>query len=91
MGNINLVLVILIVLVFVWAISINKQPQEKYSASISENLPQKYSTAAPLDNRTEDAYEILGVNNEQEAFDLGFGMGPGIYGSGRHFSEMVIL
>jgi len=85
MGNINLVLVILIVLVFIWVISINKQPQEKYSA---EKSPQKYSGSTPP---PEDAYELLGVNNEQAAFDLGFGMGPGIYGSGRHFSEMVIL
>lgn len=93
MGNVNLVIVILIVLIFVWVITINKQPtinkqsQEKYSTITQQN----YGNGKTPQNNTEDAYEILGNNDVDEAFKLGFGMGPGIYGSGRHFSEMVIL
>ena len=32
---------------------------------------------------------LSGVPPETPAFEIGFGMGPGLYGSGRHTSEMV--
>ena len=36
-----------------------------------------------------DSFELLGVADGTQAHQIGFGMGPGIYGSGRHTSEMV--
>ena len=36
-----------------------------------------------------DDFQLLGVADEEPAFQIGFGMGPGLYGSGRHTSEMV--
>ena len=36
-----------------------------------------------------DAFELIGVASEEPAHNIGFGMGPGLYGSGRHTSEMV--
>ena len=36
-----------------------------------------------------DSFELLGVANEEPAHTIGFGIGPGIYGSGRNTSEML--
>lgn len=36
-----------------------------------------------------DSFELLGVADEEPAHQIGFGMGPGVYGSGRHTSEMI--
>ena len=33
--------------------------------------------------------QIVDPPDEDVAFQTGFGMGPGLYGSGRHSSEMV--
>ncbi len=33
-----------------------------------------------------DEFEVVGVPNDD---DVGFGMGPGVYGSGRHMSEFI--
>ena len=37
----------------------------------------------------EPDFQLLGVADAQPAFELGFGMGPGLYGSGRHTSVML--
>jgi hypothetical protein len=36
-----------------------------------------------------DSFELIGVASDEPAFQLGFGMGPGLYGSGRAESSMV--
>jgi len=46
-----------------------------------------YNDSEPYEPQKQ--YELLDVPPEQPAHDLQFGMGPGVYGSGRHTSEMV--
>jgi hypothetical protein len=41
--------------------------------------------------KSESSYDLLGNEYSQDAFNLGFGMGPGLYGSGRQTAEMDIL
>nr|QBK86543.1 MAG: hypothetical protein LCMAC102_03380 [Marseillevirus LCMAC102] len=38
-------------------------------------------------DENEDEFQLL--NQSDESFQIGFGMGPGLYGSGRHTSEMI--
>ena len=40
-------------------------------------------------HKMEDAYELLGNFDVEQAYDLGFGTGPGLYGSGRHYFDMM--
>jgi len=35
------------------------------------------------------SYDVIDIPPSEPAFEIGFGMGPGLYGSGRHTSEMV--
>ena len=51
------------------------------SQAVVEMVPR--SDGAP-----EDDIEIISQSDDP-AFQLGFGMGPGLYGSGRHTSEMI--
>lgn len=41
------------------------------------------------DNNPPDAFELIGVAADEPAHQIGFGMGPGLYGSGRAESSMV--
>ena len=34
-------------------------------------------------------FELIGIQDNNDAFELGFGMGPGVYGSGRQTSSMI--
>ena len=51
--------------------------------------PQVDSSFELVGNSDDDQFQLLGVADEEPAFQIGFGMGPGLYGSGRHTSEMV--
>lgn len=44
-----------------------------------------------VSKKSESVYDLLGNAYEKEAYAIGFGMGPGLYGSGRGTSDMVIL
>ena len=41
-----------------------------------------------MSQNNDDDFEIIEAS-EEPAFQVGFGMGQGVYGSGRHTSEMV--
>ncbi len=43
----------------------------------------------PQNGQGHDDFHLIGVADEQPAFELGFGMGPGLYGSARAVSSMV--
>ena len=45
----------------------------------------------PADEIDDDSaeYVLQPDDNGDDSFETGFGMGPGLYGSGRHTSEMV--
>lgn len=100
--NSNWLLIILVALVvgigayMVWG---NSHSHQEHLGDI-EYLPQPDSDGIPAsyipDNalkalnssQSDDNIEIIEAS-DQPAFEVGFGMGPGLYGSGRHTSEMV--
>lgn len=64
-----------------------KKVREDESGEEMELLPTNDGTQKHED--PEDDFQLLGVAPEQPSHNIGFGMGPGLYGSGRHTSEMV--
>jgi len=41
------------------------------------------------DGSQDDGIQYIGKPPPSDSFEIGFGMGPGLYGSGRHTSNMV--
>jgi len=82
-GNGNWILIILVVLLIGFGIYITwgKEGTNKHEGQETPS-PQE---GAPLKS---DEIEIIEPADEP-AFELGFGMGPGLYGSGRQTSEMI--
>lgn len=60
-----------------------KKKNEQYS--IDDSISQDENNEKMING---DDYELLG-EEDFETFETGFGMGPGLYGSGRHTSEMI--
>lgn len=90
MNNSDLLFLVLVALFIIWAVYANKN-NESPPPSVSTAMNDDRSSNYELINPREDAYELLGNVDVDEAFNLGFGMGPGIYGSGRHTFEMNVL
>lgn len=78
-----LVCTLVLFLIFLWLLLRGCEKE-----SIKDKVEDKIEDGnTQLDN----AYEILtGHINQEESYDIGFGMGPGLYGSGRGNFEMVI-
>lgn len=91
MNNSDLLFLVLVALFIIWAVYANKNNESPPPSSISTAMNDDRSSNYELINPREDAYELLGNVDVDEAFNLGFGMGPGIYGSGRHTFEMNVL
>ena len=76
----------------IWEKKPNLNDSEKYSHSkrFRENRTSKSDIEfiAQSDEVVDD-FQLLDVTGENPAFQIGFGMGPGLYGSGRHTSEMI--
>ena len=71
--------------------SLNKNTKNRGNSHISNNDVEFLDNSKKSHNIPENAYELLGNVDPEQAFELGLGMGPGLYGSGRHFAEMTIL
>jgi len=83
----------LVAIYFVWqqTSKTKKKSAESYtpSGNIKEHdmeLVQQADSSEP--DRPHDDFQLLD-EPDPAAFEIGFGMGPGIYGSGRHTSEMI--
>ena len=66
----------------------NKNESYSNAKSVSSESSKSDIEYLPNPDTGDDGFELLGVAPEEPAFQLGFGMGPGLYGSGRHTSEM---
>jgi|688.fasta_scaffold05356_12 hypothetical protein len=90
----NSVLYIFLGVLFIVCVICIIQKRENKSNEQYTAPPYKSSDIEFLETTSkpvESAYELLGNEYAQESFDVGFGMGPGLYGSGRHTVEMDIL
>ena len=70
----------------------NKKKNESYSHSSKlRNEKSDIEFIEQSDQHADigDDFQLIGVAGEEPAHQIGFGMGPGLYGSGRHTSEMV--
>ena len=88
--NNNLILLVLVVLVIVGLICMwnrNAYGSETYSTPKQLHEPNDIEFVDRADIL--DDFQLLGVADEEPAHQLQLGMGPGLYGSGRHTSEMV--
>ncbi len=82
-------LIALVALLIVFGLcAIWKKPAEKFT----EDEPIRYDSVDNVDDidfvGDADDIELIEAD-DQPAFEIGFGMGPGIYGSGRATSEML--
>ncbi len=57
--------------------------------NLSQNLTMNRKVENEDGGYEDGGYEMIQNEIDEEAFNQGFGMGPGVYGSGRHTSEMV--
>ena len=78
----------------VWERKPNLKYNDSESYSHSKKLRESRASKPDIEfiaqsDETVDDFQLLGVADENPAFQIGFGMGPGLYGSGRHSSEMV--
>jgi len=67
---------------------------ESESYANANSLRNEHSSQSDIEylqkaDEPEDGFELLGVAPEEPAYEIGFGMGPGLLGSGRHTSEMI--
>ena len=85
-GNNRWILIVLIALLVLFGVytvwGSQKSNSHEHKKEEIEYLP------APAPAEAEDDIEIIEAS-EDPAFQVGFGMGPGLYGSGRHTSEMI--
>lgn len=56
--------------------------------SIFQGTVENYHQPESSDDK--NVYDLLGNEYQKEAYEIGFGMGPGLYGSGRGNFEMVV-
>lgn len=82
-GNGNWILIVLVVLLIGFGIYITWKKED--SQELGAQGAPKAQEGGPL---KPDEIEIIEPADEP-AFELGFGMGPGLYGSGRQTSEMI--
>lgn len=91
-NNNNLIFVvvigIIIALGFYYLWSKNSKSSSAENFKSSPNTPE-IEFLEKGDNDLIDDFQLIGVADEEPAFQIGFGMGPGLYGSGRHTSEMI--
>lgn len=80
---------VLFVMCMICMLNKREYKAEKYTSPVE--IEKKSNDIEFLENPQQSSYDLLGNEYAQEAFNLGFGMGPGIYGSGRHTAEMDIL
>jgi hypothetical protein len=71
----------IVVIYFVWVHTSKKS--ESYRHDAHEEVGD--SDYQPVEDIDDDFEKVA----DEEAFNIGFGTGPGLYGSGRHTSEMV--
>lgn len=76
-----LVVVVAVVLIGLWFLS--EQNSRKRALPLEEYQHEDVDDQYHLLHNDDDNYQIV-----DNAFALGFGRGPGLYGSGRHTSEL---
>jgi len=86
-GNGNWILIILVLLLAGFGIYITWGKKGKDSSSEQFHTEDSLKNSVGGSSQSDDI-EIIEPSDEP-AFEIGFGMGPGLYGSGRHTSEMI--
>lgn len=67
---------------------LNRESNQSARSSLPPPSQAVVEMVPRSDGAPEDDIEIISQSDDP-AFQLGFGMGPGLYGSGRHTSEMI--
>jgi hypothetical protein len=92
--NNNIIIILIIVLVFGFACFMwSNQYKQKNNESYAQPKTVRESNVTPdieyIPQSDEEDTQMIQQADQDPAFEIGFGMGPGLYGSGRHTSEMV--
>ncbi len=80
------ILIALVALLVIFGVYTICGKKENLVANVDENSDIEY--VGDIDVGDDGDIEIIEAD-EQPAFEIGFGMGPGLYGSGRATSEMI--
>lgn len=80
------ILIALVALLVIFGVYTICGKKENLVANVDENSDIEY--VGDVDAGDDGDIELIEAD-EQPAFEIGFGMGPGLYGSGRATSEMI--